>query len=84
MKPLFPAGVGLFGCPTTINNVETIAMVPDILHRGGEWFASFGKPKNTGTRIFCISGHVRNSCNVEEELEIPPHELIEKYAMKQH
>lgn len=80
MKPPFPAGVGLFGCPTTINNVETIAMVPDILNRGGEWFASLGKPNNTGTKIFCISGHVNNPCNVEEELGIPLRELIEKYA----
>ncbi|MDX5527366.1 MAG: NADH-quinone oxidoreductase subunit NuoF, partial [Wolbachia endosymbiont of Andrena nigroaenea] len=80
MKPPFPAGVGLFGCPTTINNVETIAMVPDILNRGGEWFASLGKPNNTGTKVFCISGHVNNPCNVEEELGIPLRELIEKYA----
>ncbi|WP_168464658.1 NADH-quinone oxidoreductase subunit NuoF [Wolbachia endosymbiont of Ctenocephalides felis wCfeT] len=80
MKPPFPAGVGLFGCPTTINNVETIAMVPDIMNRGGEWFASLGKPNNSGTKIFCISGHVNNPCNVEEELGIPLQELIEKYA----
>ncbi|AZU37610.1 NADH-quinone oxidoreductase subunit F [Wolbachia endosymbiont of Bemisia tabaci] len=80
MKPPFPAGVGLFGYPTTINNVETIAMVPDILNRGGEWFASLGKPNNTGTKVFCISGHVNNPCNVEEELGISLHELIEKYA----
>ncbi|UIP91731.1 NADH-quinone oxidoreductase subunit NuoF [Wolbachia pipientis] len=80
MKPPFPAGVGLFGCPTTINNVETIAIVPDILNRGGEWFASLGKPNNTGTKIFCISGHVNNPCNVEEELGISLRELIEKYA----
>ncbi|MEY2392978.1 NADH-quinone oxidoreductase subunit NuoF [Wolbachia endosymbiont of Tettigetta isshikii] len=80
MKPPFPAGVGLFGCPTMINNAETIAMVPDILRRGGEWFASLGKPNNTGTKIFCISGHVNNPCNVEEELGIPLRELIEKYA----
>ncbi|WCR57963.1 NADH-quinone oxidoreductase subunit NuoF [Wolbachia endosymbiont of Ctenocephalides felis wCfeJ] len=80
MKPPFPAGVGLFGCPTTINNVETIAVVPDILRRGGEWFASLGKPNNTGTKVFCISGHVNNPCNVEEELGISLRELIEKYA----
>ncbi|OAB81890.1 NADH dehydrogenase [Wolbachia endosymbiont of Laodelphax striatellus] len=80
MKPPFPAGVGLFGYPTTINNVETIAMVPDILSRGGEWFASLGKPNNTGTKVFCISGHVNNPCNVEEELGISLRELIEKYA----
>lgn len=80
IKPPFPATVGLFGCPTMINNVETIAMIPDILYRGGEWFASLGKPNNTGTKIFCISGHVNNPCNVEEELGIPLRELIEKYA----
>lgn len=80
MKPPFPAGVGLFGYPTTINNVETIAIVPDILNRGGEWFASLGKPNNTGTKVFCISGHVNNPCNVEEELGISLRELIEKYA----
>ncbi len=80
IKPPFPANIGLFGCPTTINNVETIAMIPDILNRGGEWFASLGKPNNTGTKIFCISGHVNNPCNVEEELGIPLRELIEKYA----
>lgn len=80
MKPPFPAGVGLFGCPTTINNVETIAVVPDILDRGGEWFASLGKPNNTGTKIFCISGHVNNPCNVEEEMGISLRELIEKHA----
>ncbi|MDD9331355.1 MAG: NADH-quinone oxidoreductase subunit NuoF [Wolbachia sp.] len=80
MKPPFPAGVGLFGCPTTINNVETIAIVPDIMRRGSEWFSSLGKPNNSGTKIFCISGHVNNPCNVEEELGIPLRELIEKYA----
>ncbi|QKX02502.1 NADH-quinone oxidoreductase subunit NuoF [Wolbachia endosymbiont of Dirofilaria (Dirofilaria) immitis] len=80
IKPPFPAGIGLFGCPTTINNVETIAMVPDILRRGGGWFMSLGKPNNTGTKIFSISGHVNNPCNVEEELGIPLRELIERYA----
>jgi len=80
MKPPFPASVGLFGCPTTINNVETIAVVPDILDRGGEWFASLGKSNNTGTKIFCISGHVNSPCNVEEEMGISLRELIEKHA----
>ncbi len=80
IKPPFPADIGLLGCPTTINNVETIAMVPDILRRGGEWFMSLGKPNNTGTKIFSISGHVNNPCNVEEELGIPLRELIERYA----
>ncbi|QXK92000.1 NADH-quinone oxidoreductase subunit NuoF [Neoehrlichia mikurensis] len=80
LKPPFPAAIGLYGCPTTINNVETIAVVGDILRRGGDWFASLGKPNNTGTKVFCISGHVNNPCNVEEELGITMRELIEKYA----
>ncbi len=80
LKPPFPAMVGLYGCPTTINNVETIAVVPTILRRGAEWFKNLGKPNNTGTKVFCISGHVNRPCNVEEELGIPLKELIEKYA----
>ena len=80
LKPPFPAGAGLYGCPTTINNVESIAVVPTILRRSPEWFASIGKPNNTGTKIFCISGHVNNPCNVEEEMGIPLKELIEKHA----
>ncbi|CAI27945.1 NADH-quinone oxidoreductase subunit NuoF [Ehrlichia ruminantium] len=80
LKPPFPAAIGLYGCPTTINNVETIATIGEILRRGSNWFASLGKENNTGTKIFCISGHVNNPCNVEEELGIPMRELIEKYA----
>jgi NADH-quinone oxidoreductase subunit F len=80
LKPPFPAGVGLYGCPTTINNVETIAVVPEILRRGAAWFAGIGRPNNTGTKIFCISGHVNTPCNVEEEMGIPLRELIEKHA----
>ena len=80
LKPPFPAIIGLYGCPTIINNVETIAVVPDILKRGNTWFSSLGKPNNTGTKIFCISGHVNKPCNVEEELGIPLKELLEKYA----
>lgn len=80
-KPPFPAMAGLYSCPTTINNVETIASVPDILKRGGEWFAGFGKDeKNTGTKLFCISGHVNEPCVVEEEMGISLKELIEKHA----
>ena len=63
--------MGLYGCPTTVNNVETIAVVPTILRRGGAWFNALGRPKNAGTKIFCISGHVNTPCNVEEELGIP-------------
>ncbi|WP_017443448.1 NADH-quinone oxidoreductase subunit NuoF [Rickettsia gravesii] len=80
LKPPFPAGFGLYGCPTTINNVESIAVVPTILRRGASWFAGIGKPNNTGTKIFCISGHVNKPCNVEEAMGISLKELIEKYA----
>lgn len=80
LKPPFPAGVGLYGCPTTINNVESIAVTPTIMRRGGSWFAGLGKENNTGTKLFCISGHVNNPCNVEEEMGIPLKELIEKHA----
>ena len=80
IKPPFPANTGLYGCPTTINNVETIAVVPAILRRGASWFAGFGRENNTGTKVFCISGHVNNPCNVEEEMGIPLRELIEKHA----
>lgn len=80
LKPPFPAGAGLYGCPTTINNVESIAVVPTILRRGAEWFASLGKENNTGSKLFCISGHVNKPCNVEEEMGIPLKELIEEHA----
>ena len=79
-KPPFPAAAGLYGCPTTVNNVETIAVVPEILRRGGDWFGLLGRPKNTGTKIFCISGHVSQPCNVEEELGISLRDLIERHA----
>ncbi|MEN8721547.1 MAG: NADH-quinone oxidoreductase subunit NuoF [Alphaproteobacteria bacterium] len=80
LKPPFPANAGLYGCPTTVNNVESIAVAPTILRRGATWFADLGKANNTGTKIFCISGHVNNPCNVEEEMGIPLKELIEKHA----
>jgi NADH-quinone oxidoreductase subunit F len=80
LKPPFPAGVGLYGCPSTVNNVESIAVAPTIMRRGAAWFSSLGRQNNTGQKIFCISGHVNKPCNVEEELGIPMRELIEKYA----
>ncbi len=80
LKPPFPAGAGVWGCPTTVNNVESIAVVPTILRRGAAWFASFGRPNNAGTKIFSISGHVNKPCNVEESMSIPMRELIEKHA----
>ncbi|WP_032112088.1 NADH-quinone oxidoreductase subunit NuoF [Candidatus Paracaedibacter symbiosus] len=80
MKPPFPAQMGLYGCPTTVNNVESIAVVPTILRRGADWFAGIGRPNNAGTKIFCISGHVNKPCNVEAEMGIPLKELIERHA----
>lgn len=80
LKPPFPAGMGLWGCPTTVNNVESIAVVPTILRRSPAWFAGIGRPNNVGTKVFCISGHVNKPCNVEEEMGIPLKELIEKHA----
>ena len=80
LKPPFPAAVGLYGCPTTVNNVESIAVAPTILRRGAAWFSGLGRPGNAGTKLFCISGHVNKPCNVEEELGIPMRELIDRYA----
>lgn len=80
LKPPFPANCGLYGCPTTVNNVESLAVVPTILRRGAQWFASLGCPGSTGTKIFSISGHVNRPCNVEEEMGIPLRELIEVHA----
>jgi NADH-quinone oxidoreductase subunit F len=80
MKPPFPAAVGLYGCPTTVNNVETIAVAPTILRRGASWFAGFGRAKNSGTKIFCLQGHVNKPCNVEEEMSMPLRELIDRHA----
>ena len=80
MKPPFPANVGLYGCPTTVNNVESIAVVPAIMRRGAEWFAGIGRPNNQGVKLFNISGHVNQPCTVEEEMGVPLKELIEKHA----
>ena len=80
LKPPFPANAGLYGCPTTVNNVESIAVVPEILRRGSNWFAGFGRPNNTGTKLFNISGHIEQPCTVEEEMSIPLKELINKHA----
>ena len=80
LKPPFPASVGLFGCPSTVANVETIAVAPTIVRRGANWFNSFGRERNAGTKLFCISGHVNNPCTVEEEMSISLRELIDKHA----
>ncbi|NQV98245.1 MAG: NADH-quinone oxidoreductase subunit NuoF [Rhodospirillales bacterium] len=80
LKPPFPANVGLYGSPTTVNNVESIAVAPEILRRGAEWFAGIGRQNNTGTKLFIISGHVNQPCTVEEEMGIPLKELLEKHC----
>ena len=96
LKPPFPADVGVFGCPTTVTNVETVAVAPTICRfakivlptellylyyrRGGDWFASFGRQRNSGTKLFNISGHVNNPCTVEEEMSITLKELIERHC----
>ena len=80
MKPPFPAGAGLYGCPTTVNNVESIAVVPTILRRGPEWFSSFGRPNNVGTKLFAITGHVNTPCVFEDSMSMPVRELIEVHG----
>jgi NADH-quinone oxidoreductase subunit F len=80
LKPPFPAAVGVWGCPTTVNNVESIAVAPTILRRGANWFKGFGRENNFGTKVYCISGHVEQPCNVEEAMSIPMRDLIEKHA----
>ena len=80
LKPPFPASMGVYGCPTTVNNVESIAVAPTILRRGAAWFSSFGRPNNVGTKLFCISGHVEKPCTVEETMGITLRELIETHA----
>src|SRR6478609_8088714 len=80
LKPPFPAGAGLYGCPTTVNNVESIAVAPTILRRGAAWFSSFGAENNRGTKLFQISGHVEKPCVVEEAMSISFRELIETHC----
>ena len=80
LKPPFPANVGLYGCPTTVNNVESIAVAPDILRRGAAWFAGIGRANNVGTKLFGISGHVNTPCVVEDAMGTTFRELIEKHG----
>lgn len=80
LKPPFPANAGVFGCPTTVTNVETVAVCPTIMRRGADWFNSFGRPNNVGTKLFCISGHVNRPITVEEEMSIPLRELIDRHC----
>jgi NADH-quinone oxidoreductase subunit F len=80
IRPPYPAQAGLYGCPTVVNNVESIAVVGTILRRGAEWFAGIGRPNNAGTKVISISGHVNRPCNVEEAMSVPLRELIEQHA----
>nr|WP_321982837.1 NADH-quinone oxidoreductase subunit NuoF [uncultured Cohaesibacter sp.] len=80
LKPPFPANVGLYGCPTTVNNVESIAVAPTILRRGANWFKGFGAENNHGTKLFCVSGHVNQPATFEEAMSIPFKELIDKHC----
>ncbi|SEQ83428.1 NADH dehydrogenase subunit F [Faunimonas pinastri] len=80
LKPPFPANVGLYGCPTTVNNVESIAVAPTILRRGAGWFSAIGRANNVGTKLFGLSGHVNTPCIVEEAMSIPFRELVEKHG----
>ena len=77
LKPPFPAAVGAFGMPSTINNVETLSAVPHILSNGGEWYRQWGSEKSPGTKLFCVSGHVRRPGNYELPLGFPLSELID-------
>ncbi len=80
LKPPFPAIVGLFGCPTIINNVETMACVPHILKNGAEWFAKLGSAGNGGTHLFSISGHVKKPGVYELPMGTPLREMIYTHA----
>ncbi len=80
LKPPFPAGMGVYGNPTTVNNVESIAVVPEILRRSGAWFASIGRPNNTGTKLMCVSGHVNNPATFEEAMGESFKDIIEKHC----
>ncbi len=80
LKPPFPAQYGVFGKPTTVNNVETIACVPDIIRRGSDWFLTIGPDRNNGTKIFSVSGHVNKPGNYELPMGTPLRDIIYEYA----
>lgn len=80
IKPPFPAVVGLYGCPTVVNNVETLSAIPHIIKNGGEWYAKFGPEKNGGTRLFSVSGHVKYPGNYEVPMGTTLRTLIEDFA----
>jgi len=80
IKPPFPAVVGLYGCPTVVNNVETVCNVPPIIERGAAWFAAIGPEKNQGPKLFCVSGHVKRPGTYEAHMGVTLRELIYDYA----
>ncbi|HEU5344049.1 MAG TPA: NADH-quinone oxidoreductase subunit NuoF [Ktedonobacterales bacterium] len=80
LKPPFPAVVGLYGGPTVINNVETIATLPAIARYGADVYAAYGTEKSKGTRVFCLSGHVNRPGNYEAPLGVPLRTLVEDYG----
>ncbi len=80
LKPPFPANMGLYGCPTTVNNVESIAVAPTILRRGASWFSAIGRPNNVGTKLFMVSGHVNKPCTFEEAMGLSFREIIETHC----
>jgi NADH-quinone oxidoreductase subunit F len=80
VKPPFPAVAGLYGCPTIINNVETLCNLPPIVANGADWFKSYGTPKSPGTKIFCVSGHVNKPGNYELPMGVSMRELLFDYA----
>ena len=80
LKPPYPAAAGIYGCPTTVNNVESIAVVGAILKRGADWFSGIGRPGNTGVKLMNLCGHVETPCVVEEAMSIPLRQLIEEHG----
>ncbi len=78
LKPPFPAVSGVYGCPTTINNVETLANVPCIIERGADWYLTVGREKNTGPKLYCLSGHLKRPGVYEASLGVPLMTLIEE------
>jgi NADH-quinone oxidoreductase subunit F len=79
-KPPYPTQAGLFGKPTSINNVETLAVVPSLILHGGEWFRQWGTDESTGLKLFCLSGHVRNPGVVEAPYGLSIRELVERFG----
>jgi NADH-quinone oxidoreductase subunit F len=80
LKPPFPAQFGIFGCPTNVNNVETLACVPHIILNGADWFCKIGPEKNYGPKLFCVSGHVEKPGVYELPMGTPLPDIINKYS----